>query len=68
MVSLPNGIASHGRTVTNDIGARLRDHAKRRAHGTNGGTVFSTRHVGCDNTRSHRIDDSYFLLSSPDGA
>src|SRR5437870_4704103 len=46
MDNLPNGITSHGRTVTNDIGALLRDHAKRRAYSTNGGTVFSTRHVG----------------------
>ena len=60
---LPNGITPQGQAVTNDIGARLRDHAMKRAPRTTEGTVFSTRHVRADRTRSPQPEQRYFLLS-----
>ncbi len=60
---LPNGITPQGQAVTNDIGALLRDHAMKRAPRTTEGTVFSTRHVRVDRTRSQQPEQRYFLLS-----
>src|SRR5207249_5385002 len=42
---LPNGITPAEQAVTNEIVARLRDHALSRAPRTNGLSAFSTRHV-----------------------